>query len=132
MVVGYPNYAVSNCGRVKSLNRNLVLARRTGGRGYLYVDLWNEGKHRNIPIHRLVAEAFLPNPENLPCIDHIDRVITNNHVDNLQWVTYGTNNHRSLKRFDNRSGYKGVCFHRAAKKWQCRISRNRVVHTSYH
>ena len=59
-------------------------------------------KHKQITIHRLVAEAFLPNPNNYPCINHKDECRTNNHVDNLEWcswaynINYGTGNNRML------------------------------------
>lgn len=65
-------------------------------------------------VHRLVAETFIPNPENKPCVDHIDRNPANNHVDNLRWVTYSENNYNSnrnlpedqqLKNFKSKREY---------------------------
>lgn len=100
-VVGYEGlYQVSNLGRVKSLGRfvdNLVrghywqeerilkTCKRTNG--YIGVGLCKDGKAENFNIHRLVAIAFIPNPEDLPQIDHIDADKTNNNVNNLRWVT---------------------------------------------
>ena len=68
-------------------------------RGYLFVVLYDGELHKRRPIHRIVADAFIPNPENKPCVDHIDTNRTNNNVDNLRWVTYkeNANNPLSLK-----------------------------------
>ena len=99
-------YEVSNMGRVRSLNY-----RRTGkekiiktGRntsGYLYVGLSYDGKREIFTIHRLVANAFVPNPNNFTEVNHRDECKNNNYVDNLEWcdrkynMNYGTRNERA-------------------------------------
>lgn len=94
-------YEVSNLGRVKSLNYNRtgvekVLKPNKTKNGYLYVGLCRNGKEKKFKVHRLVAEAFLPNPEGLPEINHIDENKTNNVVSNIEWASrrynmnYGT------------------------------------------
>lgn len=94
-------YMVSNWGRVKSMNYNhsgkeRILKPGTNDRGYLYVELWKNNKRKRYRIHRLVAQAFIPNPDNLPMINHKDECKTNNIVSNLEWCdaqynnTYGT------------------------------------------
>jgi hypothetical protein len=73
--------------------------------GYLIVCLRIEGKQKNFPVHRLVAQLFIPNPSNLPQVDHISSVRTDNSVVNLQWVTASTNQQkRSVKISPNNTG----------------------------
>lgn len=84
-------YKVSNYGRVKSVNKQLVLKTCGSGNRYKTVALCN-GMRKTFRVHRLVAAAFIPNPDNKPCIDHIDGDRANNHADNLRWVTYLENN----------------------------------------
>ncbi len=55
--------------------------------GYVYVQLWNNSSYKNIRLHKLVAQAFIPNPENKPQINHIDGNKQNNRIDNLEWCT---------------------------------------------
>lgn len=103
----YENYMVSNLGRVKSLNY-----RRTGmeqlmkpykGGIYSVVDLFNCNGRKPCLVHILVAKAFIPNPNNLPEINHKDENGSNNCVDNLEWCTelynnrYGTRCERAAK-----------------------------------
>lgn len=102
-IEGYPNYVVTDHGRVISLNYKRtgepkVLKPKKHNRGYQFVYLCMNGKQKNFYIHRIVAKAFLPNHENLPEVNHKDEVKTNNHINNLEWCTtmynsnYGTRN----------------------------------------
>ena len=85
-VVGYEGlYMVSNWGRVKSMNyrhsgKERILKPLTNSSGYLLVKLCKDGKAKAFTVHRLVAEAFLPNTDNLPLINHKDECKTNNNV----------------------------------------------------
>lgn len=98
-------YQVSNWGRVKSLwfRKEKILIAVGDTKGYLKVCLCKNGKKKTFKVHRLVAEAFIPNPENFPYINHKDEVKTNNRVDNLEWCTseynnnYGTRIERDAK-----------------------------------
>ena len=85
-------YMVSNLGRVKSLNYNKtgkekIMKGVPDGYGYFQLSLCKEGKVKNCRINRLVAQAFIPNPDNLPEVNHKDKIRTNNRVDNLEWCT---------------------------------------------
>ena len=98
-VPGYEGtYEVSNLGRVRRNGKILKPLKHRDG--YLHVDLYKNGIRRKGFIHRLVGLAFIPNPDNLPCINHKDEDKTNNTVNNLEWCTreynnnYGTRNER--------------------------------------
>ena len=104
-IEGYKGlYQVSNMGRVKSLERTVRCDRgyriiperilKTGKNncGYLHVQLCKEGKVITCRVHRLVAQAFIENPNNLPVINHKDEDKTNNCVDNLEFCSYSYNN----------------------------------------
>lgn len=93
-------YEVSNLGRVKSLNyrrtgkERILKPRRIekkSGNVYYAVHLYKDGKAYDKPVHRLVAEAFIPNPDNLPEVNHKDENPLNNHVGNLEWCTQSYN-----------------------------------------
>lgn len=99
----YENYEISNLGRVKNKKKNYSL-KPLNLNGYLVVCLCKNGKQKLFRIHRLVAFAFLPNPNNYPFVNHKDEDKTNNHVNNLEWCTakyncnYGTRNERRIKK----------------------------------
>ena len=93
-------YQISSHGRVKSLQKKTgflirkehILKPRVKDNGYLIVSLFKDKQMSNKYVHRLVAEAFIPNPSNYPCINHKDYNKTNNNVDNIEWCSYSQNN----------------------------------------
>ena len=119
-IKGYENlYEVSNKGRVRSLTkycmrfgcrktliRGKLLSIRKNASGYIMVSLAKKGTKKQVLIHRLVAQAFIPNPNNYPIINHKDENPSNNNVNNLEWCTqkynvnYGTA--RSRTRITNK------------------------------
>lgn len=94
-IEGYEGlYQVSNLGRIKSFPRRgthvkveHILSTNKNHKGYLVVILTKKCKRKKFSIHRLVAKAFISNPNNLPQVDHIDDNKENNRVENLQWIT---------------------------------------------
>ena len=108
-IEGYNDYQVSNYGRVESLERIDCLGRLKKGKvlkpyknpnGYLRVLLYKNGRRQKCSVHRIVAQAFIVNPDNLPCINHRDECKTNNHVENLEWcdTKYNLNYNDGQKR----------------------------------
>ena len=104
-IKGYEGlYQVSNLGRVKSLknssgkSRERIKTLRVSNRGYYLVNLCKNRYYETKSVHRLVAEAFIPNPENLPVINHKDENQLNNNFDNLEWCSQKYNLNYSAKR----------------------------------
>lgn len=91
-------YLVSELGEVKSLRSKKDLKPNEDKCGYLYYVLSVNGKRKTVKAHRLVALAFIPNPENKPSIDHIDGDRKNNSVKNLRWVTNKENTNNPLTK----------------------------------
>ena len=106
-ISGYEGlYEVSDLGRVKSLKhgREKILKPIKHTNGYLHVNLHKDGKVKSTLVHRLVAKAFIQNPNNLKTVNHKDEVKTNNVASNLEWmsiadnINYGTHNKRSAEK----------------------------------
>lgn len=115
-IEGFEGYQVSNMGRVKSLKRlvhrsttNMIIQDRvlkpSVNMGYHYVCLQKNKKSHFKAVHRLVGKAFIPNPLELPCINHMDENPSNNLVTNLEWCTSSYNN-----------SYRGLAVRNAVSK----------------
>lgn len=103
-VKGFENlYEVSNFGEIKALEKHIVCGKchrswtehlmktAEDHKGYLRTSLSKDGKSKTVKVHRIVAEAFLQNPDNLPQVNHIDGNKKNNAVDNLEWCSQSDN-----------------------------------------
>lgn len=133
-VPDFPNYEVSNFGNVRSKDR---ISERMGNstklkgmmlkgkidRGYRRVTLYagDRKRHKEISIHRLVAQAFIPNPKNLPCVNHKDENPENNHVDNLEWCThkYNSNYGTAIERRVKHQDWKSIADKQSTPVIQC-------------
>ena len=115
-------YDVSDDGQVRSRRTQRILKPLPNTVGRYQVRLRKDGNSHYYLVHRLVAEAFIPNPDDKSLIDHIDRNPLNNHVSNLRWCTPSENNQNRTKRTDTTSSFKGVCWHKATQKWIAKIS----------
>lgn len=126
-IIGFDGkYQVSNLGNVKSTDRYYKQANAKTSEyehiykgkvltpfytkwGYKRIGLSQNGKVKFYTIHKLVAETFIPNPENLPCVNHKDGNKENNNVNNLEWCTYQDNNRHARKTGLNK-GNKGISY----------------------
>jgi hypothetical protein len=120
-ITDYPNYKISNLGNVKNKKGNILALDIT--RGHYYIKLYKNSEGKTKYIHQLLAEAFIPNPENLSLIDHIDRNPLNNSLDNLRWADKSIN---SLNRVSkpHTSKFRGVCWDKSRNKWRATIYLN--------
>lgn len=107
-VVGYEGiYKVSNLGNVQRVSSfrgvnkryldNYYLNARDNGKGYLRIKLTINNKSKRVMLHRIIAEAFIENPNNYPCVNHIDGNKKNNNINNLEWCTQSYNCLHSVK-----------------------------------
>ena len=122
-ILGYEGqYMVSDQGRIKSLERKVKYShgertipeqiKKTDNlRGYQKVLLWNGGVSKHYQVHRLVAQAFIPNPDNLPQVNHKDENPSNNTVENLEWCSakYNCNYGTAIKRRAEKQGKPILC-----------------------
>lgn len=105
-------YAVTSCGRVWSYRRKKFIDIRLDKDGYPRVTLCKNGEYKTFFIHRLVAQAYIPNPDNLPEVNHKDEIKNHSYLNNLEWCThyynvnYGTRNERAGA---TRKGKKSRC-----------------------
>lgn len=123
-IKGYEGlYAITPEGEVWSYRRKKFLKPIADKKGYLIVILCKDGKVKNYKIHRLVAEAYIPNPNNLPQVDHINEDKTNNCVNNLQWITNKDNcrksNNKPILQFDLDGNF--------IREWECTSDVGREV-----
>ncbi|MBO5143004.1 MAG: HNH endonuclease [Clostridia bacterium] len=122
-IEGYENHFVSNYGNIKSKKNKLNPS--ITNNGYLRVTIRKNGKNNYKNVHRLVAKAFIPNPNNYPCVNHIDGNKQNNNVENLEWCSYSHNN-REARRMGLNVTKKGKYNHRARKVIQYDLQDNMI------
>lgn len=108
-------YAVTSCGKVWSYKRQKFLKPASDKKGYFKVVLYKNGKCKNYKIHRLVAEAYIPNPDNLPQVDHIDNDKTHNYINNLQWIT----NRNNVRKGRNKPILQYDLNGNFIREWEC-------------
>lgn len=95
----YENYLISDTGVVKNIKfqKEHILTIHITGRGYLFINLYKNGKKKTGLIHRLLANAYIPNPENKPQINHKNGIKKDNRLENLEWVTSSENHIHARK-----------------------------------
>jgi hypothetical protein len=125
------NYEVSNTGLAKSLphynTKGIILKQSLNPCGYLYVHL---GRNKQCSVHRLVAQAFIPNPLNKRCINHINGIKTDNRVENLEWCTHKENERHSKDILGNdKTGENNG--NSLLKEFQVKEIRNKYIPRKY-
>ena len=105
-VKGYPDYLIYDDGRVWSKKSSKFLRYHKANGGYLRVKLYPDGKWKMV--HRLIAEHYIPNENDKPEVDHIDRDPSNNSKDNLRWVTKKENQSNRGVPSNNTTGFKWI------------------------
>lgn len=108
-VVGYEGlYLVSSHGKIMSVPHaykdGLIMKPRESSNGYMFVSLFKDGSYKRMSIHRVVAQAFIPNPEHKEQVNHLDGNKTNNNVSNLEWATCSENMQHKIYTLHKRHG----------------------------
>ena len=123
-IEGFENYSVSDFGNVRNDKSGRILKEDDARGGYFRVCLSKNNKKHNKLIHKLTAEAFLLNPENKKCVDHIDNNRHNNKLANLRFATLQQNSQNRPISSNNTSGTKGVRWNQNINKWTAQIKIN--------
>lgn len=111
----FPNYKISDTGEVVNIITGKNVATPKHQHGYLCVRLWNNGKTRLLKIYRLLAIAFIPNPENKREVNHIDGNRMNHSISNLEWVTASENMKHAYVNGLSKNQFKKGFDHQLAK-----------------
>ena len=106
-IIGFPKHLVYEDGRVWSNGKKKFMTYHKDKFGYLAVTIRFNGKRKSYRKHRIIAEHFIPNPNNLRCVDHINGIKTDNRIENLRWVT-SQDNTRNIHAIRSNTGYQGV------------------------
>jgi hypothetical protein len=97
--IGFPQYEVSECGKVRHIKHQNILTEGFNHKGYIVVDFWIQGHgNKHLLVHRLVALVWCPNPLVKPIVNHDDEDIHNNHRLNLRWLTSKENRIYSIEK----------------------------------
>ena len=132
-IVGYEGlYIIEENGRIWSCRANKYIKSQISYNGYYRIGLYDRnGISKKHLIHRLIAQAYIPNPENKPCVDHIDRTRTNNSINNLRWVSVMENNQNMSLYSTNELEEQNIIFDKTRKRFRVRIQRNEIIKTRY-
>jgi len=132
-IMDFENYEISNLGNVRNIKTGKIKRNCVDSRGYYTVGLHKDKQQKTKTLHQLVANAFIENPENKPCVDHQDNNPLNNNVYNLRWVTCQENQQNAKISKKNTSGIKGVYWDKNRNKWRAQIMIDVInIHFGYY
>lgn len=122
----FPDYFISENGDIYSdkFGKMKKLKPAKDKDGYFKLTLHKNGKQYTKTVHRLLAETFIANPNNLKQVDHKNRIKNDNRLENLRWVEIRDNNRNTNIAKDNTSGFQGVCFDKKYNRWLAHWSNN--------
>jgi hypothetical protein len=121
----YDNYEVSNMGNVRNKKTGLIL-KHSLQNGYYCVGLSTNGKSKNFRVHRLIALHFISNPDNKLFVDHINRIRTDNSINNLRWATPSENQMNKSVQKNNNSTKTGVYYDKHINRWLVKMYINGI------
>ena len=130
-IPGYEKYRVFQDGRVWSGKRapGNFLKARTRTSGYVEVTIFRDGKSKRTQLHRLIAMAYIPNPDNKSQVDHINRIRNDNRIENLRWVTPSENMQNTGKQINNKSGHKSISYQKPVDRWRFKKVINGTIYS---
>ena len=130
-IKGYENYVIFDDGVIINTETGKELKPWVDtGTGYYRIGLTKNKKHNKFYIHRLLALAYIPNPHNKDCIDHINRIRNDNRIENLRWATALENMQNKSEYNTNTSGTTNVYYNKQYDKWRYQKMINGSTHYS--
>ena len=130
-IQGFNNYYIYSDGTIYNMKSDIIKKPTLNTGGYYQVDLWNKGIHKKFLVHRLIALYYISNPENKPEVDHIDNDRTNNHIDNLRWVTKSENNQNRGMGKNNTSGIQNISYIQTRNRYVFQKNIDNKIHCKY-
>ena len=126
-IEGFEDYLIFEDGGIFSIKSNIFMKTHNNGDGYLQVDLCKNGNRYGRTIHRLMGLTFIPNPDNKPTIDHIDRDKTNNNLSNLRWATKGEQMENRGLFVNNKLGIKNISYDKSQDRYRFQKTINGIT-----
>lgn len=128
-IPGFTKYEVSSDGEIRNKRSGIIRTLDTNSRGYYRIRVQIKGAYHRLMVHRCVALAFIPNPENKKCCDHIDNNPKNNKLSNLRWTTHSENMlNQKMRTGKTLTRHKNIV--KQGKKFKWRITVNGQIHRS--
>ena len=134
-IPNFPGYTISEEGEVMNVVTGKVLATHIDRKNYKRVNLWKDGKNHTVRVHQLIAQTFIPNPDNLPCVDHKICGRANrqdNRIENLRWAPWSLNAQNREVGKDNKLGQKHISINkRGYYEVNITVDGKAVIHSAF-